>query len=128
MASAPHGAPLGSDEATSTREQLGWKYGEFEIPDSVYDVFKAHAAEGAKKQEAAELEKKEAAKQLDSSPRTSLLPARDVYSPSQRNSVGGDTELRLEARLHVAEHLLALTNHLRTVAPQKRLAPGQHAV
>jgi transketolase len=47
-----HGAPLGSDEATSTREQLGWKYGEFEIPDSVYDVFKAHAAEGAKKQEA----------------------------------------------------------------------------
>jgi transketolase len=47
-----HGAPLGSDEATATREQLGWKYGEFEIPDSVYDVFKAHAAEGEKKQEA----------------------------------------------------------------------------
>jgi len=47
-----HGAPLGADEAALTRKQLGWKYGEFEIPDSVYDVFKAHAAEGAKKQEA----------------------------------------------------------------------------
>jgi len=47
-----HGAPLGADEAALTREQLGWKYGEFEIPDSVYDVFKAHAAKGAKKQEA----------------------------------------------------------------------------
>merc|ERR1719293_267380 len=46
-----HGAPLGSDEATSTREQLGWKHGEFEIPDSVYDVFSAHASEGARKQE-----------------------------------------------------------------------------
>jgi transketolase len=46
-----HGAPLGSDEATATREQLGWKYGEFEVPDSVYDVFRGHAAEGAKKQE-----------------------------------------------------------------------------
>merc|ERR1719327_261931 len=44
-----HGAPLGSDEATATREQLGWKYGEFEVPQSVYDVFRAHAAEGAKK-------------------------------------------------------------------------------
>merc|ERR1712187_139010 len=46
-----HGAPLGADEATATRDQLGWKYGEFEIPDSVYDVFRAHADEGAKKQE-----------------------------------------------------------------------------
>jgi len=47
-----HGAPLGPDEATATREQLGWKYGEFEVPSSVYDVFKAHATEGAKTQEA----------------------------------------------------------------------------
>ena len=42
---------MGSDEATATREQLGYKYGEFEVPQSVYDVFRAHAAEGAKKQE-----------------------------------------------------------------------------
>jgi len=47
-----HGAPLGADEATATRENLGWKYGEFEVPSSVYDVFKAHASEGAKTQEA----------------------------------------------------------------------------
>jgi len=46
-----HGAPLGSEEATATREQLGWKYGEFEVPDSVYDAFKANADAGAKKQE-----------------------------------------------------------------------------
>merc|ERR1712060_1002389 len=37
--------------ATATRENLGWTHGEFEVPDSVYDVFKAHASEGAKKQE-----------------------------------------------------------------------------
>ena len=30
-----HGAPLGSDETSLTREQLKWKYGEFEIPDEV---------------------------------------------------------------------------------------------
>merc|ERR1719293_195567 len=47
-----HGAPLGADEATATRENLGWTHGEFEVPSSVYDVFKAHASEGAKKQEA----------------------------------------------------------------------------
>jgi len=45
-----HGAPLGPDEATATREQLGWKYGEFEVPESVYDVFKARAAKGTKTQ------------------------------------------------------------------------------
>jgi len=47
-----HGAPLGADEAQATRDQLGWKYGEFEVPDSVYDVFKGHASAGAKTQEA----------------------------------------------------------------------------
>ena len=30
-----HGAPLGGDETALTREQLKWKYGEFEIPDEV---------------------------------------------------------------------------------------------
>merc|ERR1719333_1854844 len=44
---AAHGAPLGADEAVEVRKQLGWKYGEFEVPDSVYDTFKAHAAKGA---------------------------------------------------------------------------------
>jgi len=46
-----HGAPLGADEAQATRDQLGWKYGEFEVPDSVYDVYKKHAEAGAKKEE-----------------------------------------------------------------------------
>merc|ERR1712032_1045976 len=47
-----HGAPLGADEAQATRDQLGWKYGEFEVPGAVYDVFKARGAAGAKTQEA----------------------------------------------------------------------------
>jgi len=46
-----HGAPLGADEATATRENLGWKYGEFEVPPRVYDVFRGHAEKGAKKQQ-----------------------------------------------------------------------------
>jgi len=47
-----HGAPLGAEEAAATRKQLGWNYGEFEVPQSVYDAFKTNTAEGAKKQEA----------------------------------------------------------------------------
>merc|ERR1711933_435723 len=45
-----HGAPLGAEEAQATRVTLGWKYGEFEVPPHVYDVYRAHAAEGAKHQ------------------------------------------------------------------------------
>merc|ERR550514_243956 len=47
-----HGAPLGKEEADATRKQLGWKYGEFEVPETVYDAFKSNADEGVKKQEA----------------------------------------------------------------------------
>jgi transketolase len=46
-----HGAPLGADEAQATRDQLGWKHGEFEVPQSVYDVYSAHAEKGAKTEE-----------------------------------------------------------------------------
>ncbi|WP_240466405.1 thiamine pyrophosphate-dependent enzyme, partial [Arhodomonas sp. KWT] len=31
-----HGAPLGDDEIQATREFLGWEYGPFEVPDTVY--------------------------------------------------------------------------------------------
>ena len=31
-----HGAPLGADEIELTRKELGWSYGPFEVPDSVY--------------------------------------------------------------------------------------------
>ncbi|MCE0495661.1 transketolase [Vibrio salinus] len=31
-----HGAPLGQDEITATREFLGWNYGPFEIPPEIY--------------------------------------------------------------------------------------------
>ena len=30
-----HGAPLGKDETAATRENLKWKYGEFEVPEAV---------------------------------------------------------------------------------------------
>ncbi|CAE8681007.1 unnamed protein product [Polarella glacialis] len=45
-----HGAALGKDEAAATRGQLGWKHGEFEVPQQAYDVFRGHAAKGASKQ------------------------------------------------------------------------------
>ncbi|CAE7465621.1 tkt [Symbiodinium pilosum] len=45
-----HGAPLGADEAEATRKQLGWSYGEFEVPDHVYAAFKKQADAGKEKQ------------------------------------------------------------------------------
>ncbi|CAG9467876.1 unnamed protein product [Pedinophyceae sp. YPF-701] len=35
-----HGAPLGADETKATRENLGWSYGEFEVPEDVYSAFR----------------------------------------------------------------------------------------
>ena len=46
-----HGAPLGDDEIKATRENLGWKYGPFEIPEDIYAGWDAKA-----KGEAAEAE------------------------------------------------------------------------
>jgi len=45
-----HGAPLGVEEASAMRAHLGWQHGEFEVPDAVYDVYKAHAQRGCKKE------------------------------------------------------------------------------
>eukprot|EP00439_Symbiodinium_sp_Y106_P029654 s3626_g3.t1 len=45
-----HGAPLGADEAEATRKQLGWSYGEFEVPEHVYAAFKKQADAGIEKQ------------------------------------------------------------------------------
>lgn len=36
-----HGAPLGDDEIAATRDQLGWNYGPFEVPDDVYQQWSA---------------------------------------------------------------------------------------
>ncbi len=38
-----HGAPLGDDEIKATRENLGWKYGPFEIPGDIYAGWDAKA-------------------------------------------------------------------------------------
>ena len=46
-----HGSPLGVQEAAAMRAHLGWEYGEFEVPDLVYDVFRAHAQQGAEREQ-----------------------------------------------------------------------------
>ncbi|MDQ0222839.1 transketolase [Streptococcus moroccensis] len=42
---AAHGAPLGADEAQATRENLGWDYAPFEIPEEVYADFKTNVVD-----------------------------------------------------------------------------------
>jgi len=46
-----HGAPLGEDEITLTKERLGWAHGPFEVPDDIYAAWDARekgaAAEAA---------------------------------------------------------------------------------
>ncbi|EPX79486.1 transketolase [Salipiger mucosus] len=49
---AVHGAPLGDDEIAATREALGWSHAPFEIPQQVYDAWKAVARRGADAREA----------------------------------------------------------------------------
>jgi transketolase len=42
-----HGSPLGDKEIAATREALGWKWGPFEIPDTIRQAWEANAR-GAK--------------------------------------------------------------------------------
>jgi transketolase len=42
---AVHGAPLGAEEAAATRENLGWTYAPFEVPQEVYADFKENVAD-----------------------------------------------------------------------------------
>ncbi|MFZ5662742.1 MAG: transketolase [Pseudomonadota bacterium] len=39
-----HGAPLGKDEVAATRKALGWPHGPFEIPQAIYDGWRANNA------------------------------------------------------------------------------------
>ncbi|AND79979.1 transketolase [Streptococcus pantholopis] len=41
---AVHGAPLGNEEAAAARENLGWSYAPFDIPEEVYTDFKENVA------------------------------------------------------------------------------------
>ncbi|MEC9152462.1 MAG: transketolase [Pseudomonadota bacterium] len=42
-----HGAPLGDDEITATREQLGWPHDPFVIPNSIADAWRQIGVRGA---------------------------------------------------------------------------------
>jgi transketolase len=42
---AAHGVPLGAKAVAATRARLGWTYGPFEVPDSVYDTWRSLVAE-----------------------------------------------------------------------------------
>lgn len=39
-----HGAPLGAEELAATRKALDWPYGPFEIPQAIYDGWRANGA------------------------------------------------------------------------------------
>ena len=41
-----HGSPLGKDEVVATREALGWEHGAFEIPQALYDGWRARDLAG----------------------------------------------------------------------------------
>ncbi len=43
-----HGAPLGEEEVALTRQQLGWRYGPFEIPNEIYSEWDTREAGRAK--------------------------------------------------------------------------------
>ncbi|KAF5835261.1 Transketolase, thiamine diphosphate binding domain-containing protein [Dunaliella salina] len=47
-----HGAPLGADETAATRKNLGWEFGEFEVPQDVLSIFRQAVDEGAKNEAA----------------------------------------------------------------------------
>lgn len=46
-----HGAPLGPEETAATRENLKWPYGEFEVPQEVYDAMRSNVTKGASSEE-----------------------------------------------------------------------------
>jgi transketolase len=46
-----HGAPLGPEETAATRENLKWPYGEFEVPQEVYDAMRSNVTKGAAAEE-----------------------------------------------------------------------------
>lgn len=35
-----HGAPLGAEETAATRKNLGWEFGEFEVPADALAIFR----------------------------------------------------------------------------------------
>jgi transketolase len=67
-----HGAPLGPDEIAAARENLGWTYPAFEVPQEVYDAFHAVAARGR-------------AARLDWEKRLGGHPKQDAFETAQAN-------------------------------------------
>lgn len=110
-----HGAPLGKEEGALTRKALGWNYGEFEVPQGAYDVFRAHAAEGGKKEESwnamwAEYQTKfpELAQQFKRSALEKQLPDgwKDVLPKCTPNDKGKATRLWSEDCLNALSPVL----------------------
>ncbi len=46
-----HGAPIGEEDTVKLREELGWQYPAFEIPETIYENFKEKIIEPGKKAE-----------------------------------------------------------------------------
>lgn len=46
-----HGAALGKDEVAATRQELGWEYGEFEVPEDALNHFRKALDRGAQSEQ-----------------------------------------------------------------------------
>ncbi len=48
---ATHGAPLGGDEVSAAREQLGWSHPPFEVPEAILEAWRAVGRQGRQARE-----------------------------------------------------------------------------
>ena len=77
--SATHGAPLGSDEIAATREELGWPYPPFEVPQEILDEWRSAGSKGS----SARTHWENAASKLDAAERASMRDPIDADAVSR---------------------------------------------
>jgi transketolase len=103
-----HGSPLGADEITATRANIGWEYPPFEIPQDVYAAWNAREQGAASENEWREKFHVYAA----------AFP--ELAAEFKRRGVGSnDGELPADWAQHVAATLAKINDKMETVATRK---------